>query len=401
MNRIESLLAKLCISIVSVVICLLVVELAARFYLWHIASEKDFRVLASINQIKDRYGDDLLISRLDHRNLSWSPHHYLGYYPTPNFRRGENKHNSLGFRGDEISVTKPEHTYRIVTVGGSTTYSIDVLNYQHSYPYLLGEYLQASGYKDVEVINAGVAAHTSFHNLMNLEFRVLPLDPDLIIIYQGFNDIHTRFVYPNSLYSGDNSGYEAQYVSDVVMPQIVEYSTALRILGIRAGFTESHAALDWHHRGRASNNYAKLFQQQVDRGIYPSDIFEQVSAMDMLENNPPVHFERNVQNMLAIAERHDIDVLLVTVVLIDDFHQRTGSKMNTGFSSEEFQYAMAQHNDVTRKVATTPDSTLLDLAEIFPDEPALFSDGLHTGLEGNRIRAQLVGDFVIREFLST
>ena len=69
----------------------------------------------------------------------------------------------------------------------------------------------------MEVINGGVGGYSSYQTLMNIQFRVLPLNPDLIVIYQGYNDIHTRFVYPNSSYLGDNSGYVALYNSNTVM----------------------------------------------------------------------------------------------------------------------------------------------------------------------------------------
>ena len=325
-------------------------------------------------------------------SIAFSPHHYLGYIPTPNYQQGENRHNALGFRGAEIPVEKSENTYRIVAVGGSTTYSIDVMDYRDSYPNLLKEHLVARGYDHVEVINAGANAYTSYHNLMNIEFRVLPLQPDLIIIYQGSNDIGARFVHPPSRYLADNSGSQAPFVSDTVMPAIWEYSTVLRILGIQAGFTRSHAALDWHFESRAASSYDITFQQQLAWGTYPSGIFQEASAEDMLENNPPVHFERNLINMLAVAESHDVDVLLVTMVFSDEFS-------SVYLFREEYASAMAEHNDVTRKIAKATGSALFELVGFFPDDPALFTDGLHMNRDGNLTRAELIGDFVIREFL--
>ena len=194
-----------------------------------------------------------------------------------------------------------------------------------NYPSLLNDYLRSAGFDSVEVINAGVSGYTSYDNLINISFRVLPLEPDLIIIYQGFNDIDKRFVYPFSRYLGDNSGALAAAISDRVMPEIWEYSTYLRILGIRAGYIQSHADLDLHGNRRAQSNYEREFKRQVNRGTYPSGIFEEVSADKMLADNPPIHFQRNLVTMLGIAESHNVDVLLVTMVLSKDYHARTGS----------------------------------------------------------------------------
>jgi hypothetical protein len=49
---------------------------------------------------------------------------------------------------------------------------------------------------EIQVINAGVGGYTIAESLKNLELRVLPLDPDLVIFYEANNDmaIDTRDV---------------------------------------------------------------------------------------------------------------------------------------------------------------------------------------------------------------
>ena len=287
---------------------------------------------------------------------------------------------------------KPAGSLRIAALGGSTTYSTGVTNYLHSYPHLLGEYLHQGGFDHVEVINAGVGGYSSYQTLISLQYRVLPLQPDLIILYQGYNDIHTRLVYPFEEYLGDNSGAVAAQISDTVMPAIWEYSTLLRILGIQSGHTVPHTAVDWHRNGPATTNYRNAFLSQWKNGNYPSGGFSQVSAMDMLENNPPVHFERNLKNMIAVAEMHNVAVLLVTFVTSTEFNDPV-------VASEEYIFALAQHNEVTRRVAASTGAYLLDLKEVFPQDSSLFTDGRHMNRDGNLLRAQLIGDFIVREFL--
>ena len=397
-KAVESLFAKIFLVLASFAICIIAIEVVARFYLWNLATEDEFRALASINQIKDRYGDDIYVQEVDKRQLSWSPHHFLGHFPTPNYRRGENIHNSYGFRGEEFEIAKPQNTFRIVAVGGSTTYSIDVQNYRNSYPDLLEQYLRANGFDHVEILNAGATEYTSNQNLINLQLRVLPLQPDLVIVYQGFNDIRDRFVYPHSRYWGDGAGAVRPFVRDIFMPDIAEYSAALRILGIRAGITTSHAALDWHFHDRPSSYYGASFDRQVNTGKYPDGIFEELPAAEMLANNPPVHFERNLKNMVAAAAVNRVSMLLITMVVDDDFHETSGSSKNRFFNSDEYVFALAQHNDITRRLASVTDTPVFDLAAAFPDDAALFTDGLHMNEEGNRMRAQLIGDFVISRF---
>ena len=400
MSRIDSFVSRLTLVVVSVFIVFILIEAGANYWLWNIATADDFNVYASINQLRARYGDEIFVVDHNGNTRSLSAHHYLGYIASPNFQRGENKHNRLGFRGDDVAAEKPERTYRIVAVGGSTTYSTSVEDYRDSYPELLNDYLHNAGFDAVEIINAGVAGYNSYENLINISFRILPLEPDLIILYQGFNDTNDRFVYPKSRYLGDNSGALAPTISDRVMPEIWEYSTYLRVLGIRAGYILSHADLDRHANRTASSNYSSEFRRQANRGTYPSGIFREVSAEKMLDGNPPVHFQRNLVTMLGIADSHNVDVLLMTMVLSKNYHARTGSANNKFYSNEVLQAAMAQHNDITRRIAESTETPFFDLAIEFPDDPALLTDGLHMNVEGNRVRARLIGDFVIREFLS-
>ena len=394
----ESLLSKIFLILASLLICIIAIELFARFYLWNVASEEDFRFLASIAQVKDRYGDDFFVQNEETSHRSWSPHYFLGFYPTPNHQVGANRHNSLGFRGREIAIAKPDNTYRIVTLGGSTTYSSGVDDFELSYPGLLEAYLRESGFDAVEVINAGASGYTSHQNLINMQFRVLPLLPDLIIVYQGFNDIQARFVYPSSKYLGDRSGSLRPFVRGIDMPDVIEYSTALRILGIHLGVTASHSALDWHLLSRPNSYVGDIFVQQIQLGTYPSGIFKEISAAEILQNNPPAHFERNTEHMIALADHNNVNILLVTMAFDNDFHQTSGVSSRSFYTSDEYIFALAQHNELTRYIGAQSNTPVFDLAEVFPDDHSLFTDGLHMTEKGNRARAQLIGDFVIRQF---
>ena len=58
MHKIESFVAKLALTIVGVSIVFITIEAVANYWLWNIASLDDFNLYASINQVKERYGDD-------------------------------------------------------------------------------------------------------------------------------------------------------------------------------------------------------------------------------------------------------------------------------------------------------------------------------------------------------
>jgi lysophospholipase L1-like esterase len=100
------------------------------------------------------------------------------------------KINSLGFRGDEITIEKPPSTLRIACVGASTTFCSEVSSNRAAWPAQLQEVLQAR-YPEitVQVVNAGIPGAVATDSVKNLRRRVLPLDPDLVIFYEANNDI--------------------------------------------------------------------------------------------------------------------------------------------------------------------------------------------------------------------
>jgi lysophospholipase L1-like esterase len=98
--------------------------------------------------------------------------------------------NSLGFRGRDITVAKPPGTIRIATLGASTTFCAEVSNDDATWPQQLEQALQRA-HPDlaIQVINAGVPGYIAADSLKNLQRRVLPLDPDLVIYYEANNDL--------------------------------------------------------------------------------------------------------------------------------------------------------------------------------------------------------------------
>lgn len=98
--------------------------------------------------------------------------------------------NSLGFRGAETELPKPEGRVRIGFLGGSTTFCAEASSDLTTWPELvrIGLAARFPG-ASFDAVNAGVAAYSSKHSLANLTHRVAPTQPDMLVIYHGTNDI--------------------------------------------------------------------------------------------------------------------------------------------------------------------------------------------------------------------
>ena len=96
--------------------------------------------------------------------------------------------NNLGFRGPDIPTDKGD-AYRIVTIGESTTFGHTINASDVPWPRLLERLIreQLKPERPVQVINAGVPSYTARLNAERLAKVVLPLEPDMIISYHGYN----------------------------------------------------------------------------------------------------------------------------------------------------------------------------------------------------------------------
>lgn len=98
--------------------------------------------------------------------------------------------NSLGFRGEEFPREKQPGELRIACLGASTTFCAEASSDAATWPAQLQAELTAR-HPDrlIRVINAGVPGYCIEHSAENLRRRVLPLDPDVVILYHAHNDI--------------------------------------------------------------------------------------------------------------------------------------------------------------------------------------------------------------------
>jgi hypothetical protein len=94
------------------------------------------------------------------------------------------------FNWRTVSVAKPQNTFRIICVGGSTTLGVN--NPLDSYPAVLQslfDYALAGSDKKVEVINAGMMGYHSWHSRLRAETELDALSPDMYLLMDGLNDV--------------------------------------------------------------------------------------------------------------------------------------------------------------------------------------------------------------------
>ena len=346
--------------LVSIFLTFLLLEIGARVWLKYLTTPAQY----------DRY---VLFTSLEAKDYAWTPHPYLAYYPTPNYRKGRTSHNSLGYRSDEFPLEKPDGVFRIVALGGSSTYDVSIEDNAKTFTAQLEKLLHDDyGYQNVQVINAGVPGYNSWEILVNLEFRVLDLDPDLVIIYEGTNDVHARLVEPYA-YRGDDFGRRRAWQPPSVA--LWERSALFRILSRTMNITRQVSVDDFVS---APTYVSWPFESRLnEKNLDPAKI---------LEENPPIYFRRNLENMIATAKEQEVQILFSTWA--------HSPNLNDYASEGYYQQGFRENNDVVKEVAVSDDIPLFDFAAVMPQDAIYWADGRHVNEAGALVKARLFAEFI-------
>ena len=122
----------------------------------------------------------------------------LGYRLTPADADPNRFEDSAG---RTVSRVKPEGVFRILCLGGSTTYGVGA-DKTNSYPAQLDDLLRrvyGGCGRRFEVLNLGVMGYHSWHSRIRFEAELAGLQPDLVLVMDAVNDLVASTVADDSL----------------------------------------------------------------------------------------------------------------------------------------------------------------------------------------------------------
>lgn len=226
-------------------------------------------------------------------------HPYLGYALKPSFRTDPDdaqqcSHNALGFRGKETTWEKPPGVFRIVTSGGSSVYGQSESSDAAVWSQRLEDHLKEKGYR-VEVINGGCSGWSLFENLINFATRLSDLHPDLLIQYEAINDMRCALYTHGGEVQRDNTHWRIAWPSD--RPAMLE-----------RWLESSRAYLLWRCYATDYNAMRTDLGFFAVRNYDGKDWYDPDPVPDLGFQN----YERNLEDLIALAKRNGTQVLLVT-----------------------------------------------------------------------------------------
>jgi len=312
-----------------------------------------------IDDYRQRY-----YSQLD-QELDYRPHPYFGYVRRD--KGASDQINSLGFWGEEWSLTKPANTVRVVTLGGSTTAG------PTAWPYQLEVHLNSMLTDvQVEVQNLGIGGWTSAEALAAFAMVGASHHPDLVIVHCVNNDMEPmRAMEPRVDYSHYRRAMDVLQTNKGTAT--FKRETADSLDALAAGWSDLYV-------------YAKLFQF----GPIP----RRASLHQLTTWTPPTQpepsqlgidiFERNLRSIAAIAEANGAAMMLTSMPALQSSRPGIPAVPDGHLRSLDAQ------NRRIEALARGQGWLFADLAALSEDLEPFYEDAIHVNARGEKMKAEAI-----------
>ena len=269
--------------------------------------------------------------------------------------------NSYGFRSHEFPGKNESGEFRILCLGGSTTYGFKTPSNSDTWPETLEYQLDSENFGiPLRIFNLGTDMATTAVSVSNLLSVGVHLEPDLIIVYHGYNDFA-------AIGAVNHRPDHSHFYQD--LPSIVwrGFQAALP-LTFKSSYALTMATGTLDHRWQVN------------------DLSQAVSKARLPDANRFRGMENTLDNLRTVA----------------DLAAGIGAKAL--FSTFQFTYAddpaHVMFNTRLRNFFRTNNLHYVDQAALIPDyDPTINVDPCHFTPEGRRMMAKNFFDYIVEQRL--
>jgi lysophospholipase L1-like esterase len=231
----------------------------------------------------------------------------------------------------------------------------------------------------VEVVNAGRPGATTSRNFSYLRDRLLRLDPDIVILYEGYNDMWRGF----RSHAGEQPDYST--VDEGLPPANEPLEQGVLRWPWRPLFLT-------YHVGKRLDGW---LEPPPDRPPGPTP----GSRPFVFDPAIVAVYEHNLGAMVRLCRQRGVLPVVLTFAACDDpslpeAEQRQRLRLvfreMPGLELDGAHAGMNLYREVTRKVARAEAATLIDLAALMPKDLAAYTDTVHFTPEGARTLAEIL-----------
>ena len=260
--------------------------------------------------------------------------------------------NSLGMRGPEPTIPKPNGVRRLLATGDSSVYGFGVNDGQ---PFVnVAAQALSSSEQPIEGWNAAIPGYSSFQSINLLEMRALDLEPDLLVIANLWSDNNFDDFVDKELISAWSS-FESS--PSARMHRRLQASAFYRVmnyrLNIATGAQAQARSVGWQVGGEG-----QIGRRRVEVNDYAS----------------------NLERLVQLARENEASVVFVLLANKEDLRP------------QEAQAAWAAYRSVMRETAERHGAPIVEVPALFQasglSTQQLFLDEMHPTVTGH----QLIGE---------
>jgi len=309
----------------------------------------------------------------------------LGYRPERNARvrnawNIDFRHNKLGFRGPEISAEKPEGAVRIALLGASTVYGFFVEEDETSAAALQRLLRERMPGLHIEVVNAGVPGWTSRETWLSLGSRVFPLDPDVVLVMDGRNEVFPQLY---NHYRDDYSHYRKLGFDFRRMNRLHRKLFRLSRVAMLAT-TSGNGRFGFSFRDEHPLYGYIRYENQPDLEELRANI-EQKSRTNA--------YRANLKNVIAAARNNSTTVVLASIPFLPDLWEATGILEPDPEIVPIIKRAVRRNNNLVKRLASAENTAFVDGMRVA--KRAYLYDDCHLNPAGEAALAELMAEAIL------
>jgi len=302
-------------------------------------------------------------------------HPYSLYWNNPNYiNEYGNQYNSKGYRSEEISNERLKQSKIILVYGGSTTNSYPyVKNRKKIWTSLLQQKLRNHfNRNNIFVVNAGLSGATSAEIMVNYFMNGKYLDPKLVILHTGANDVSPLMWAGRYEYKSDYSNIRSSNASVLFRPgekTILKFSYFARIIYSRWLNQENFTAIVQSHPDKLS----KLSEEE---------------RLDSINKHQPTAFSSNLEAIIKNVISEKGKALLIPVPF--DSNKKSSNYESILLGGKKMMFEMEKIAQKYNQFFFEIDGSKL--------KSSWFLDMMHLNENGHEEKAIQIYNFIISNF---
>jgi len=255
------------------------------------------------------------------------------------------------------------------------------------FPYLVGRLLEDETGLRIATFNSGVGGNHTLHSINTLLNKVMPLQPDFVVLMHNINDL-IILLYENSYWNNHPTRSVIQTIhgKDISPTRLAKDALILAV----------------------PNLYLRVWKIKEQFLLPPSehDEWVHITGQRRIINQEQFlkEFSANLRLFISMCRHRGIIPILMTQAnrltspptpLISQWFLRRVEK--SGITYFEFKTIYDAFNDTTREIANQLSVPLIDLAKKIPQTKQYMFDPFHLNDDGS----QLAASIITKAFLST